>query len=95
MGITKRIPQMNLDQIASSGQCFRWEKIADDTYVIPGLRAGNSYIPDLTVSGKGEEFLFSCSEADWDSHWNSPYHIYPKSGRKNHSRNNKKLLRFY
>lgn len=69
MGITKRIPQMNLDQIASSGQCFRWEKMEDDTYVIPGLRAGNSYIPDLTVSGKGEEFLFSCSEGDWDSHW--------------------------
>ncbi len=60
---------MDLDQIASSGQCFRWKQIDTDTYVIPELRRENAIIPALTIKKAGDEFELSCTEDDWNSQW--------------------------
>lgn len=60
---------MDLDQIAASGQCFRWKKIDNDTYVIPELRRENTVIPALTIKKCGEQFELSCTEQDWNSQW--------------------------
>lgn len=69
MSIIKKITHLDLDQIAESGQCFRWKKIEDDMYVIPALRRGNAWIPELTIKRLGDEFELSCSEEDWTSQW--------------------------
>lgn len=72
MSIVKKIEHFNLDQIASSGQCFRWKKISNDTYVIPAPRRKSAQIEDLCISYNREtpdEFTLSCSEDDWNSQW--------------------------
>jgi len=69
MSIVKKIDHLNLDQIAASGQCFRWKKTDSDTYVIPELRRGNALTSPLTIRNVGDEFELSCSEEDWNSQW--------------------------
>lgn len=58
-----RIKHLNLDQIADSGQCFRWKKTDENTYMIPACQKV------LTISVKGDEFELSCDEEEWENIW--------------------------
>lgn len=54
---------MDLAQIADSGQCFRWEKIEDDTYKIFTLDKS------VTVTQERDKFTFSCDESEFNEVW--------------------------
>lgn len=60
---TTRIDHMDLNQIANSGQCFRWQQINDNTYNIPAFGR------ELTISQDGDMFTLSCEEDVWNSIW--------------------------
>ena len=60
---------MSLEQIAESGQCFRWKKIENDTYVIPPIGPRCAGGKSLTITECGEEFVVSCSMDEWNSQW--------------------------
>ncbi len=64
-----QISNMNLKQIAESGQCFRWKEINTDTFVIPGDSGKNIGLSDLTIKQEGDIFELSCNEDDWNSQW--------------------------
>lgn len=61
-----QIPFLSLDQIASSGQCFRWKKVDDE---------GNKYIifakeKCIEVSQRKNMVCFRCPEEDfWNIWW--------------------------
>lgn len=57
------IKYLNLDQIAASGQCFRWKKTADHIYEIPAFHKV------LRVCQQGEEFTFFCREEEFHEIW--------------------------
>lgn len=57
------IENMNLNQIAESGQCFRWKKLKNDSY---GIVAFGKY---LTISQTGNHFTLSCDEKEWNEIW--------------------------
>lgn len=59
------IKNLNLDQIACSGQCFRWRK-QGELYEIPAFHR------KLRVIQRGEHFTFFCSEKEFHEVW-SPY----------------------
>ena len=59
----QNIKNFNLDQIAESGQCFRWRKLDEGKYLIP------AYDHCVTVSQSGERFEFSCSEEEFNQIW--------------------------
>lgn len=61
--ITEKIPYFNLEQIADSGQCFRWVRIKENTYRI--IAFGKC----LEVSQEGEMVTFSCTKEDFDNIW--------------------------
>ena len=61
-----KIDHMNLDQIANSGQCFRWKKLNDNTYGI--LAFGRC----LEISQNDDVFTLSCDENEWIQYW-KPY----------------------
>ncbi len=55
---------IDLDKIADSGQCFRWEKTGDHEYCIA------SGEKTLTVKQNTPNAIdVNCSEAEWDSYW--------------------------
>lgn len=68
MFVTK-INHMNLDQIANSGQCFRWKKLNEDTYGIPAF---NRY---LEISQNGNLFTLSCDEDEWNFIWKNYFDV--------------------
>lgn len=79
------VKNMNLEQIAESGQCFRWKKIGDDKYVIPGIRLENRDLEDLEIAQSGDNFEVSCSMNDWKSQWSNYFDLstdYGEIGRK-------------
>lgn len=59
----QNIKNFNLEQIADSGQCFRWRKIDEGKYLIP------AYDHIITVAQSGEKFEFSCTEAEYQKIW--------------------------
>lgn len=59
----QNIKNFNLEQIADSGQCFRWRKIDEGKYLIP------AYDHIVTVTQSGEKFEFSCTEAEYQIIW--------------------------
>ena len=59
----QNIKNFDLEQIADSGQCFRWRKIDDGKYLIP------AYDHIVTVAQSGEKFEFSCTEAEYQKIW--------------------------
>ena len=61
--ITREIPYFNLEQIAESGQCFRWFKIDKNKYRIIAF---GKYIE---VSQEGIRIFFDCSQEDFDNIW--------------------------
>lgn len=61
--IIKKITNFNLAQICDSGQCFRMDKVGDNTY---SVIAGDQY---LEVQQEGELCFFDCSEESFDKFW--------------------------
>lgn len=66
---TTRINHMDLNQIANSGQCFRWQQINDNTYKIP------AFGEELTISQDGDLFTLSCDEKEWDCLWKKYFDV--------------------
>lgn len=60
------LPNFSMNQIISSGQCFRWRQINDDTYV--GI-AKNHYLEILQSSEDETTALFKCSLRDFETIW--------------------------
>lgn len=60
---TITIPDMDLAQIAASGQCFTWRRLEERAFLI------SSRGRTLTAAQAGDTFTFSCSEAEFDRHW--------------------------
>lgn len=60
---TLRIPHMDLDQIAASGQCFTWKRLGPGRYAISTL--GRM----VEAAQEGDCFTFSCTEAEFRSVW--------------------------
>ena len=60
---TLKIDNLDLAQIAESGQCFRWKKISEDHYNIV------AFDRSLDIRQRGNEFEFSCDEDEWHSIW--------------------------
>lgn len=58
-------PYLDLDKIAESGQCFRWEKTGDRAYRIPAfgkvLNVRHTAVPD--------EVELDCSPQDYYGTW--------------------------
>lgn len=66
---TTQIDHMNLNQIANSGQCFRWQLINNNTYKIP------AFGKELTISQDGNIFILSCDENEWNSLWKKYFDV--------------------
>ena len=69
MSYTVKIDHMDLDQIANSGQCFRWQKLNNNTYMIPAFGR------ELTISQDGDLFTLSCDENEWNSLWRNYFDL--------------------
>lgn len=61
--ITKDINNFDLEQIAESGQCFRWKKLDNGKYRIPAL---GSY---LDIAQMDNHFELSCTEEEFRNIW--------------------------
>lgn len=61
--ITKDIDYFDLEQIAESGQCFRWKKLDNYKYRIPAF---DSY---LDIAQTGSHFELSCTEEEFGQVW--------------------------
>ena len=60
----------DLDKIARSGQCFRWQKAGEKAWRI--VHKGQC----LTIRELGEgRFWLSCSEAAYHAHWRSYFDL--------------------
>ena len=66
---TTQIDHMNLHQIANSGQCFRWQQIEDNSYIVP------AFGKELTISQDGNTFILSCDENEWNSLWKNYFDV--------------------
>lgn len=64
-----RIPHMNLNQIANSGQCFRWQLIERNTYKIP------AFGKELIISQDNNQFTLSCGEEEWNNIWKNYFDV--------------------
>jgi len=61
--IKKDIEYFDLEQIANSGQCFRWRKLDDGRYQIPAF--GNC----LDIAQTGCHFEMSCTGEEFNKVW--------------------------
>ncbi|MBR4720089.1 MAG: 8-oxoguanine DNA glycosylase [Lachnospiraceae bacterium] len=59
------IDNMNIAQIADSGQCFRWNRLEDGSYEII------AYDRYLKISQNGNEFDLNCEEEQWEEIWST------------------------
>lgn len=64
-----RIDRCDLNQIAESGQCFRWQRIGDNAYRIPAF--GRT----VEISQKKDQFTFSCEEEEFYKIWKSYFDL--------------------
>lgn len=70
--IKKTIGNLQLDMVADSGQCFRWKKLEEDTYMVPVGRKALIITCDCVHKDiAGGEFSLECSDDEWDSLWSS------------------------
>lgn len=60
---------MDLNQIANSGQCFRWQQLTANTYKIP------AFGKELLISQDGDIFTLSCDEDEWNDLWRKYFDI--------------------
>ena len=64
-----QIDHMDLNQIANSGQCFRWKQIDDNSYMIPAFGR------ELTISQDGDTFTLSCDASEWNDIWRNYFDL--------------------
>ena len=64
-----KIPYMDLDQIYSSGQVFRWIKLRDSKYVIPFRDQA------LKVEQQKEKLIMSCTDEQFYNIWYNYFDI--------------------
>ena len=67
--ITKEILYFNLEQIAESGQCFRWFRLEQNKYRI--IAFGKC----IEVSQQGTKIFFDCSREDFDNIWYNSFDL--------------------
>ena len=67
--ITKEIKNFSLEQICISGQCFRMERQAEDTFVV---LAGERYVE---ISQTGERCTFHCGEEEFEQFWSAYFDL--------------------
>lgn len=60
-----RINNLNLNQIANSGQCFRWKELDDGSFIIPAFGKA------IKITQCNDEITLSCDKSDWDNIWKS------------------------
>lgn len=83
-----KIDNFDLSQIADSGQCFRWKRLNDNSYLIP------AFGKNLVISQNGNEFDFSCSKKEFDLLWKNYFDInrdYSDIGKRIFSTNDNHL----
>lgn len=73
--IQKRIKDMDLEQIAGSGQCFRMEKLDFGHYC---LTAFEKY---LEIRQEGEDFQFLCTEEEFEDVWTDYFDLETDYGK--------------
>ena len=61
--VTKDIGYFDLEQVADSGQCFRWRKLDEYKYRIPAF--GNY----VDIAQNGNHFELSCTEEEFEKIW--------------------------
>ncbi len=61
--ITKEIDYFDLEQIAESGQCFRWRKLDEYKYQIP------AFDHVIEIAQSGSRFELSCTEQEFQNIW--------------------------
>lgn len=72
MSIVKTIDNLDLDQVAESGQCFRWKKIDENTYNIPAF----GKILTISRHEKAEhDFILDCKEEEWKAVWRAYFDL--------------------
>lgn len=67
--IEKKIRNFDIHKICNSGQCFRIDRIGEDTY---GLVAFGEY---LEIGQEGDRLSFSCTEAAFENRWSSYFDL--------------------
>lgn len=60
------IDNINLEQIAESGQCFRWKKIEDNKYAIPAFEKVLLIEKKLDSTNS---YKVNCTEKEWNNIW--------------------------
>ncbi len=58
-----KIDNLDLKQIADSGQCFRWKNTGENEYTIVAFDKA------IKITQDGNEFTFDCDEDEWNSVW--------------------------
>lgn len=58
-----KIDNLDLKQIADSGQCFRWKNTDENEYTIVAFDKA------VKITQDGNEFTFDCDENEWNSIW--------------------------
>ena len=69
------IPDFNIDQIARSGQCFRFRREEEGRY---SLIAGGKW---LDIEQNGETVRFSCTENEFEGFWLDYFDLNADYGR--------------
>lgn len=69
------IPDFNIDQIARSGQCFRFRRAGEGRY---SLIAGGKW---LDIEQNGETVRFSCTENEFEGFWRDYFDLNADYGR--------------
>lgn len=70
-----KIEDMDLDQIAQSGQCFLWEQSGEKKYRIV---SGNRFVE---AAQKGNQFTFSCSDNEFTDYWQEYFDLKTDYGK--------------
>ncbi|WP_343208805.1 DNA-3-methyladenine glycosylase family protein [Anaerolentibacter hominis] len=73
--VIRKIPDLNLEQIADSGQCFYWDKTGENRYVI------TSGCHCMEVEQREQQFHFSCGEAEFTQFWSGYFDLNTDYGK--------------
>ena len=76
----RTIPDFNIDQIARSGQCFRFRPLGEGHYA---LVAGGRYIE---ISQQGQTVRFDCPEDEFETVWRPCWLRRPRQSGRQRSR---------
>ena len=86
------INNMDLSQIADSGQCFRWKALKEGSYEVIAF---DRY---LKIEQKGSDFFLDCSKEEWKDIWFSYFDMdtdYESIGRRIEESDDAYLMQAY